>query len=48
MVKMNQTEDGTLRLMSFGGGVVVESYEHNHNNEFGLMEEYYNTAPRRK
>lgn len=40
MVKMNQIGDESLRLMSFGGGVVVESYKHNQNNEFGVMEEY--------
>lgn len=40
MVKMNQIGNETLRLMSFGGGVVVESYKHNQNNEFGVMEEY--------
>lgn len=37
---MNQTGDETLRLVSFGGGAVVESYKHNQNNEFGVMEEY--------
>lgn len=37
---MNQTGHEPLRLMSFGGGVVVESNKHNQNNEFDVMEEY--------